>query len=63
MREYHGRLLLRAGLCVADSKVLMFPSSSVFLAGVLDITKLKKTYPIYDEPRLMIAGTVTFFVM
>lgn len=30
---------------------------------VLDTAKLKKTYPIYDEPRLMIAGTVTFFVI
>jgi Na+/H+ antiporter NhaD/arsenite permease-like protein len=30
---------------------------------VLDTDKLKKTYPIYDEPRLMIAGTVTFFVI
>jgi Na+/H+ antiporter NhaD/arsenite permease-like protein len=30
---------------------------------VLDTARLKKTYPIYDEPRLMIAGTVTFFVI
>jgi Na+/H+ antiporter NhaD/arsenite permease-like protein len=30
---------------------------------VLDAPKLKQTYPIYDEPRLMIAGTVTFFVI
>jgi Na+/H+ antiporter NhaD/arsenite permease-like protein len=30
---------------------------------VLDTAKLKKTYPIYDEPRLMIAGTVTSFVI
>ena len=29
----------------------------------LDDKELKKTYPIYDEPRLMIAGTVTFFVI
>jgi Na+/H+ antiporter NhaD/arsenite permease-like protein len=29
----------------------------------LDTAMLKKTYPIYDEPRLMIAGTVTFFVI
>ena len=25
--------------------------------------KLKAAYPIYDEPRLLIAGTVTFFVI
>jgi Na+/H+ antiporter NhaD/arsenite permease-like protein len=31
--------------------------------NTLDSEKLKKTYPIYDEPRLMIAGTVTFFVI
>ncbi|KAL7567342.1 hypothetical protein ACA910_010242 [Epithemia clementina (nom. ined.)] len=30
---------------------------------VLDTYKLKQTYPIYDEPRLMIAGTVTLFVI
>jgi Na+/H+ antiporter NhaD/arsenite permease-like protein len=30
---------------------------------VLDTGKLKKTYPIYDQPRLMIAGTSTFFVI
>ncbi|KAG7346420.1 citrate transporter-domain containing protein [Nitzschia inconspicua] len=30
---------------------------------VLDIAKLKRTYPIYDQPRLMIAGTSTFFVI
>jgi Na+/H+ antiporter NhaD/arsenite permease-like protein len=30
---------------------------------VLDARELKKTYPIYDENRLMIAGTVTFFVI
>lgn len=30
---------------------------------VLDAIELKKTYPIYDEPRLMISGTVTFFVI
>jgi Na+/H+ antiporter NhaD/arsenite permease-like protein len=29
----------------------------------LDTDKLKKTYPIYDEPRLLIAGTVTAFVI
>ena len=29
----------------------------------LDSEKLRKTYPIYDEPRLLIAGTVTFFVI
>jgi len=30
---------------------------------VLDTEELKRTYPIYDEPRLMIAGTVTAFVI
>jgi Na+/H+ antiporter NhaD/arsenite permease-like protein len=30
---------------------------------VLDTAKLKTAYPIYDEPRLMIAGTVTAFVI
>lgn len=30
---------------------------------VLDTAKLKDTYPIYDQPRLMIAGTSTFFVI
>ena len=30
---------------------------------VLDTHELKETYPIYDEPRLMIAGTVAFFVI
>jgi Na+/H+ antiporter NhaD/arsenite permease-like protein len=30
---------------------------------VLDTDELKRTYPIYDEPRLMIAGTVTAFVI
>jgi Na+/H+ antiporter NhaD/arsenite permease-like protein len=30
---------------------------------VLDTEELKKTYPIYDQPRLMIAGTVTAFVI
>ena len=29
----------------------------------LDADKLKRTYPIYDQPRLMIAGTVAFFVI
>lgn len=29
----------------------------------LDVTKLKQTYQVYDEPRLMIAGTVAFFVI
>eukprot|EP00551_Chaetoceros_affinis_P012656 CAMPEP_0203663646 /NCGR_PEP_ID=MMETSP0090-20130426/1210_1 /ASSEMBLY_ACC=CAM_ASM_001088 /TAXON_ID=426623 /ORGANISM="Chaetoceros affinis, Strain CCMP159" /LENGTH=812 /DNA_ID=CAMNT_0050526637 /DNA_START=17 /DNA_END=2452 /DNA_ORIENTATION=+ len=31
--------------------------------AVLDAEKLKETYPIYDEPRLLIAGTTTFFVI
>jgi len=30
---------------------------------ILDAKELKRTYPIYDEPRLMIAGTVAFFVI
>ena len=30
---------------------------------VLDTKELKETYPIYDEPRLLIAGTVTAFVI
>jgi Na+/H+ antiporter NhaD/arsenite permease-like protein len=30
---------------------------------ILDTAQLKRTYPIYDEPRLMIAGTITFFVI
>lgn len=30
---------------------------------VLDAKELKETYPIYDQPRLMIAGTVAFFVI
>ena len=29
----------------------------------LDSKKLKRTYPIYDEPRLLIAGTVILFVI
>jgi len=29
----------------------------------LDAQKLKRTYPIYDEPRLLIAGTTTCFVI
>ena len=29
----------------------------------LDVAKLKAAYPIYDEPRLYIAGTVTAFVI
>ena len=29
----------------------------------LDMEALRATYPIYDEPRLLIAGTVTFFVI
>lgn len=29
----------------------------------LDEDKLKATYPIYDEPRLLIAGTSTFFLI
>lgn len=28
-----------------------------------DVNKLKETYPIYDEPRLFIAGTSTFFLI
>jgi Na+/H+ antiporter NhaD/arsenite permease-like protein len=31
--------------------------------ATLDADKLKAAYPIYDEPRLMIAGTTTFFVI
>jgi Na+/H+ antiporter NhaD/arsenite permease-like protein len=30
---------------------------------VLDVSKLKQTYPIYDQPRLMLAGTSTLFVI
>ena len=30
---------------------------------VRDAKKLKDTYPIYDEPRLLIAGTTTFFLI
>lgn len=29
----------------------------------LEASRLKKTYPIYDQPRLLIAGTVAFFVI
>lgn len=29
----------------------------------LDVRQLKKTYQVYDEPRLLIAGTSTFFVI
>jgi Na+/H+ antiporter NhaD/arsenite permease-like protein len=29
----------------------------------LDTDKLKETYPVYDEPRLLIAGTSTFFLI
>jgi len=29
----------------------------------LDTDKLKETYPVYDEPRLYIAGTSTFFLI
>ena len=29
----------------------------------LDATKLKRTYPVYDEPRLLIAGTIALFVI
>jgi Na+/H+ antiporter NhaD/arsenite permease-like protein len=29
----------------------------------LDVRMLKKTYQVYDEPRLLIAGTSTFFVI
>eukprot|EP00979_Chaetoceros_neogracilis_P011960 scaffold3055_cov228-Chaetoceros_neogracile.AAC.5 len=29
----------------------------------LDEEKLKRTYPVYDEPRLLIAGTATFFLI
>jgi Na+/H+ antiporter NhaD/arsenite permease-like protein len=36
---------------------------TAFTMPVLDATQLKKTYPIYDEPRLLIAGTVAFFVI
>jgi Na+/H+ antiporter NhaD/arsenite permease-like protein len=30
---------------------------------VLDVSKLKETYQVYDEPRLLIAGSVAFFVI
>jgi Na+/H+ antiporter NhaD/arsenite permease-like protein len=36
---------------------------TAFTMPELDTTKLKKTYPIYDEPRLLITGTVAFFVI
>lgn len=29
----------------------------------LDVRQLKKTYQVYDEPRLLVAGTSTFFVI
>ncbi len=31
--------------------------------ATLDVRTLKKTYQVYDEPRLLIAGTTTFFVI
>jgi Na+/H+ antiporter NhaD/arsenite permease-like protein len=36
---------------------------TAFSMPELDTTKLKKTYPIYDQPRLLITGTVAFFVI
>jgi Na+/H+ antiporter NhaD/arsenite permease-like protein len=29
----------------------------------LDVEKLKKTYPVYDEPRLLLSGTSCFFLI
>lgn len=36
---------------------------TAFQMPELNIQELKKTYPIYDEPRLLIAGTVAVFVI
>jgi Na+/H+ antiporter NhaD/arsenite permease-like protein len=53
--------------CVPISLVLVVWIYRYYLTStkmrVLDTTQLKKTYQIYDEPRLLIAGTVTFFVI
>jgi Na+/H+ antiporter NhaD/arsenite permease-like protein len=53
--------------CVPVSLVLLVWIYRYYLTTtkmrVLDVAKLKQTYPVYDQPRLMIAGTVTFFVI
>mmetsp|Transcript_3455 Transcript_3455/g.6916 ORF Transcript_3455/g.6916 Transcript_3455/m.6916 type:complete len:916 (-) Transcript_3455:40-2787(-) len=54
-------------LCVPVSLVIVIWIYRYYLSSAgmkdLDTDKLKAAYPIYDEPRLLIAGTVTFFVI
>jgi Na+/H+ antiporter NhaD/arsenite permease-like protein len=53
--------------CVPATLVLVLLIYKPYFANEkmkpLDMKALKKTYPIYDEPRLLIAGTVTLFVI
>ena len=54
-------------LCIPASLVLVIWIYRYYLTAKemrdLDGDRLKAAYPIYDEPRLLIAGTVTFFVI
>lgn len=54
-------------LCIPVSLVLILQIYKPYLTSekmvTLDVRKLKQTYQVYDEPRLLIAGTTTFFVI
>eukprot|EP00804_Cyclotella_cryptica_P025859 CCRYP_002718-RA/>CCRYP_002718-RA protein AED:0.05 eAED:0.05 QI:184/1/1/1/0.85/0.87/8/1136/994 len=53
--------------CVPVSLFLIVKIYKYYLTSekmvTLDVRQLKKTYQVYDEPRLLIAGTSTFFVI
>jgi len=54
-------------LCIPASLGLMLwiykPYMTMKPMAELDTQKLKDTYPVYDEPRLLLAGTSTFFLI
>jgi len=53
--------------CVPATLILVLQIYKYYLStekmATLDVRTLKKTYQVYDEPRLLIAGTTTFFVI
>jgi Na+/H+ antiporter NhaD/arsenite permease-like protein len=53
--------------CVPVSLFLVLKIYQYYLTAekmvTLNVSHLKKTYQVYDEPRLLIAGTTTFFVI
>ena len=53
--------------CVPASLFLIVKIYKYYLTAdkmkTLDVRQLKNTYQVYDEPRLLIAGTSTFFVI